>query len=166
MLKRFLCLFLAIFMLSGLVACSPDEQIEEPEIPKEEVEVTLMLVQDNASLYTIIYPENATASEEKAVAELQSYIKQISGAELPIKTDAEPVGAHEILVGYTNRATEGQFDKDKLGDEGFVIEIADDKLFIAGSGVRGALYGVYSFLEEYLGCRFYTADFEKIPESG
>ena len=117
----------------------------------------------NISSYVIIRPESSTASNIKAVEELQFYLKKISGAEIPIKSDAEPPKDLEIAVGYTNRSANGQFDTSKLGDEGFVIESVGTKLFIAGSGVRGALYGVYTFLEKYLGCRFYSSDFEMIP---
>ena len=31
--------------------------------------------------------------------------------------------------------------KERLGDEGFVIKTVGEKIFILGSGVRGALYG-------------------------
>ena len=184
MMKQLICGLLALIMLFGAVACSPDageavtdevtteskktepettvepEETEEPFIIKED---TLVFTQNSISEYTIIRPESSTEANVKAASELQSYIKKISGVELTIKTDAEPAGEYEIAVGYTNRSAQGQFDTAKLGDEGFVIETVGKKLFIAGSGVRGALYGVYTFLEEYLGCRFYASDFEKIP---
>lgn len=182
-MKRIACALLALIMLFGAVACSPsdvaegttdgfgittaeDETTEEPEeteAPLEIKEDTLVFVQNDISEYTIIRPESSTDANAKAASELRSYINKITGVWVPIKTDSEPAGEYEILVGYTNRSAEGQFDTAKLGDEGFVIETVGKKLFIAGSGVRGALYGVYTFLEEYLGCRFYASDYEKIP---
>ena len=182
-MKRYICALLATLMLFGAVACTSASQTDdttegvgittsEPEttIEPEETEAplvikedTLVFVQNNISEYTIIRPESATDSNVKAATELQSYIKMISGVRIPIKKDSEPAGEYEILVGYTNRSAEGQFDTAKLGDEGFVIETVGKKLFIAGSGVRGALYGVYTFLEDYLGCRFYASDYEKVP---
>ena len=186
MLKRITCAALGLIMLFGAVACSPSdatedtgegfgitgittsepettEEPEETEAPLEIKEDTLVFVQNNISEYTIIRPENSTDANAKAASELRSYINKITGVQIPVKTDSEPVGEYEILVGYTNRSAEGQFDTAKLGDEGFVIETVGKKLFIAGSGVRGALYGVYTFLEDYLGCRFYASDYEKIP---
>lgn len=160
MLKRVAFILLSLLLLLVAVACSPDEP-DDPEIP----EVTLVLIQNGLSDYVIVYPENATETDLKAASELQSYLKEISGVELPMRTDAEPAIASEIVVGYTNRSGAGQFDTDKLGHEGFAIESVGQRIFIAGSGVRGALYGVYTFLEEYLGCRFYASDFEKIPKS-
>lgn len=181
-MKRLICGLLTFIILFGAVACSPAGDIEDttdteastdlPETTEEPEETeapfiikedSLVFVQNSISEYTIIRPENSTDANMKAASELRSYIEKISGVQIPIKTDAEAAGEYEILVGYTNRSAEGQFDAKKLGDEGFVIETVGKKLFIAGSGVRGALYGVYTFLEEYLGCRFYTSDYEKIP---
>ena len=184
-MKRPICALIAFIMLFCTVACSPGtggavtdeattehietepettEEPEETEAPLVIKEDTLVFVQNNISEYTIIRPENSTDANMKAASELRSYIEKISGIQIPVKTDAEPIGEYEILVGYTNRSAEGQFDTAKLGDEGFVIETVGKKLFIAGSGVRGALYGVYTFLEDYLECRFYASDFEKIPK--
>lgn len=177
-IKRLLCGLLVLLLLFGAAACHPaptdtdsgdtaavpvEPEPEETEAPLVIKEDTLVFVQDHLSAYTIIRPEKTTAATKQAAAELRWYIKEMSGIALPIKTDAEPAGEFEIAVGYTNRSAEGQFDPDKLGDEGFVIETVGKKLFIAGSGVRGALYGVYTFLEDYLGCRFYAWDYEKIP---
>lgn len=181
-MKRLICGLLTFIIFFGAVACSPAGDIEEttdteavtdlPETTEEPEETeaplvikedTLVFVQNNISEYTIIRPEKSTDANMKAASELRSYIEKIAGVQIPIKTDAEAAGEYEILVGYTNRSAEGQFDTAKLGNEGFVIETVGKKLFIAGSGVRGALYGVYTFLEDYLGCRFYTSDYEKIP---
>jgi len=171
MVKRLISILLLFLFVFGTASCGQDvdtngETTDPPALTEEPfiiTEDTLVLVQNNISSYTIICPEGSTEANVKAATELQSYIKKISGVELPIKTDAEPSVELEIAVGYTNRSAEGQFDREKLGDEGFVIETVGKKLFIAGSGVRGALYGVYTFLEKYLGCRFYTSDFEKVP---
>ena len=164
MMKRLLCGLLVIVLLLGTVSCDLfDWDIEETEPPFIVTEDTLVFGQDKTAAYTIICPEKDSPSIIQAATELQYYIKEISGVTLPIKSDAEPVDELEIVIGYTNRSAEGQFDDARLGDEGFVIETVGKKLFIAGSDVRGALYGVYTFLEDYLGCRFYAWDCEKIP---
>ena len=51
-----------------------------------------------------------------------------------------------------------------LGDEGLRIFTYEDKLVIAGGEKRGALYGVFTFLEEALGCRWFAADLTVVPE--
>ena len=39
------------------------------------------------------------------------------------------------------------------------------KLIIAGGKDKGTLYGVYTFLEDYLGCRKYSSKVSFIPEN-
>ena len=125
MLKRITCAALGLIMLFVAVACSPSdatedtnegfgitdittsepettEEPEETEAPLEIKEDTLVFVQNNISEYTIIRPESSTDANRKAASELRSYINKITGVQIPIKTDSEPAGEYEILVGYTN----------------------------------------------------------------
>jgi len=124
------------------------------------------LVSNGASEYRIVIRENHTPSEETAAAELSSYISAISGAVLPSVSDSEPESAKEICIGFTSRDSgETAAELEALGEEGYIIKVSGKKLFILGSGVRGAIYGVYTFLEKCCGCRFYTNDFERVPKS-
>ena len=110
-MKRLICTLLAFIMLFGTVACSPSsvtedttegfdttasepettEEPEETEAPLEIKEDTLVFVQNNISEYTIIRPESSTDANMKAASELRSYVQKISGVQIPIKTDSEPV---------------------------------------------------------------------------
>ena len=174
MKTRILALLLALFCILSFCACNaegtPDETgaYESEEETTEEViiinEDTLILAQEKQSEYQIVRPENSTDAEITAAFELQTYIFKMSGCRLRIVTDAEPETDCEIVVGYTNRSSEDQFDEAELGDEGFAIETVGKKLFIAGSNTHGALYGVYTFLDEYLGVRYYSSDYEYIPK--
>lgn len=121
----------------------------------------LELTKNGTSKYSIIISENATPIEHQAASELQSYLRQISGAEIPIQSDASPAGKFEIIIGETNRAE--RIDVEKLGSDGFTIKTIREKLVIAGGKNKGTLYGVYSFLENYLGCRKYSAKVSFIP---
>ena len=121
------------------------------------------LVKDHQSDYRIILRHDAALSEQTAASELSSYLEKISGAKLPVYTDAEPATEKEICIGYTNRPSAE--DTSSLGDEGYIIKTEGEKLFLLGSGVRGALYCVYTFLEKFCNCRFYTNDFERVPKA-
>jgi len=168
-----LLLMLAMFMPT-LAACGnavPEETESGTEPPvaeetntPEKVSDTVNLVKDGVSEYVIVRGENAYISEVTASTELQAYLLKITGTELPIVTDATPAVEKEIVVGKTNREAEGDFDRDELGTDGFVIKTEDGKLWLVGGEKRGTLYAVYEFLEAYLGCRFYTWNFEKVPE--
>ncbi len=124
------------------------------------VKSQLVLVSDGASSYSIIIPQKASVIEKKASEVLQSYLKQISGAELPILTDKEKRSKQEICIGKTNRGSGSEL----LGDDGFIIKTAETRLLIYGGQGKGSLYGVYHFLEEYLGCRKFTAQLKYVPK--
>ena len=178
MAKKIICMLLALsMMLTVLAACNNEPVVDEtpddgqqqediqPNDPGDEVvSDVLNLVVDGVSDYVIVRGENAYISEVTASTELQKYLKQISGVEIPIVTDATEPVAKEIVVGKTNREADGEFDRDELGDDGLVIKTNGKKLFLVGGEQRGTLYAVYTFLEEYLGCGFYTADVEIVPE--
>lgn len=124
----------------------------------------LTLVEQGTSDYRIIIPEASSPSTRYAAEELQRFIKESTGAELPIYTDAEPASPREILLGNARLAELGiAVDFDALGAEGYLVRTVDERLIIAGSGVRGALYGAYDFLERELGCRWFTPEVSRIP---
>ena len=53
------------------------------------------------SQYSIVVCDNPSESEQTAAEELQSYLKQISGAELPLKRSNELAeGEKHIFIGY------------------------------------------------------------------
>ncbi len=52
---------------------------------------------------------------------------------------------------------------DNLEEDGFTILTHDKKLIIAGGTQKGLIYGVYTFLEKYLGCRIYSSKVKIIP---
>lgn len=121
----------------------------------------LYIADDKKTEYVIVYRKDHSQSEETAASELAKYLQLLSGAEFPIVTDDTPKSDKEIIIGYCDRP--GCKPQKKLGDEGFNIKADGSRLLILGSAVRGALYGVYTFLEKFCGCRFFTSDCEKIP---
>ncbi|MCL2517830.1 MAG: DUF4838 domain-containing protein [Oscillospiraceae bacterium] len=112
--------------------------------------------------YKIVYGQRESSVVKKAAEELQKYINIATGKLIPIVTDNTAASDKEILVGKTNRE---DIDRDGLGSEGYVITFAGDKIIISGDGDRGTLYGVYDFLEVYIGWRFLTTDTEIVLES-
>lgn len=118
----------------------------------------LVLVENGKTNYRIVLAENASPSEHRAAAELNNHIRMISGATIPIVT--EKTGP-SILIGSSflpGKELAG------LGDEGFIIKTDGQDLIIAGGRLRGTMYGVYDFLEDTLGCRWYSPKVSKIPQ--
>lgn len=126
----------------------------------------LVLVKDGKSEYRIVISRSATIEVRKAADELQSFIEQISGAELEIVDDTTQPVAKEIVLGNNRRlkAIRANIDFEKLGKEGFTIRTVGKRLVIAGGPCRGTIYGVYTFLEEQLGCRWYAVKCTYVPK--
>jgi len=114
--------------------------------------------------YTIVLPMDASKSEVTAAKELQKYTKEISGAMLSIVEGTVPNGK-KIYVGYNKKA--GVFKDVKeydIEDEGFSYRRIGHDLVIYGGRHRGTMYGVFSFLENELGVRWYTPKVTVVPK--
>ena len=125
----------------------------------------MIIAKGRESEYSIIYPVKPTEAYYHAAQELKKYLAKITGAYLPEFQSNRHHEDKEIVIGYTDRGGYTEKEVSELGDEGFIIRNIGEKIFIIGSGVRGALYGVYTFLEKFCGVRFYLNDFEKVPET-
>lgn len=114
----------------------------------------------------IVVAEDASPSTRYAAEELQRFLKEMSGAELPIVTDSAPVKKHEIILGKNAHLYPANvsIDFDALGKEGYILRTTNRHLIIAGGEPRGTLYGVYGLLEDHLGCRWFTPATNRIPK--
>jgi len=123
-----------------------------------------VLSADGMSDWRIVIGANATETERHAAAELRRYLEEVGGAELPITADTDPRHPSEIWVGRSRRwsSADAAFGEEP-GAEAFLIQTGGDHLLIAGGGRRGTLYGVYTFLEKYLDCRWFTPQVSRIP---
>ncbi len=120
------------------------------------------IVKNGCSAYHIVTSQRASSCERHAAAELQKYIYESTGVCVPYFSDRCPRRGPEIAVGMTPRDYPG-VDVTALGEEGFVIRTdADGNLFIQGGSPRGTLYGVYRFLERFLGFRCFRRDIETV----
>jgi hypothetical protein len=159
-MKRTALLFALLCLSIAPIGCS------SPSRPQD-APGGVALVENGKSDYVIVTAANASPSEKHAAAELQRFIREISGAELPIVTDAGNLQEHEIILGQNAHLKPAgvEIDFTKLGNEGFTIRTSDERLIIAGSALRGTIYGVYTFLENYLNCRWFSSRLSRIPEN-
>jgi hypothetical protein len=146
---------LAIPLALGLVACNSADT--SPAAPDE-----ITLARNGVSDYRIVISSSAPELEKHAAEELQVFLREISGARLPIITDDQPQTKYEIILGGNRHRP--KFSTPELGKEGFAILTLGDNLIIEGGSPRGTLYGVYTFLEDYLGCRWFSSKVSHIPQ--
>lgn len=126
----------------------------------------LLLAAHGQTKYQIVTAAHPSPSEQHAAEELKHWLKEISGADFPILLESEYKEGPAILIGCSSLSASALTDAEweSLGAEGFQICAQDGNLIIAGSAVRGALYGVYGFLERFLGCRWLTKKVQVIPK--
>jgi hypothetical protein len=122
---------------------------------------TIDIVSDGASKYVIVLPADATRNEIKAGKVLQDYLKRISGASLKIINETSYHDQPGIFIGNTDHATDA--NDSKLKAEAFLLVTDNKNLYIRGGSGKGVLYGVYTLLENYFGCRKYAAGPTFVP---
>ncbi len=102
-----------------------------------------------------------------AAAEATNFLSRVLGAPVPIVHEPTP-GKASLVLGVNRWSMAAGLDPKKYPRDTFLIRTADGKVFIAGedgasnprrasvmSYPRGTMHGVYVFLEDYAGCRFY-----------
>ena len=101
------------------------------------------------SEYKIYLFPGADQCHTFAAEELQLYIEKACGVHLDIVREE-----YEHMIAL-EQVTEDDPRYAQLGDEGFTIAVREDgNLYISGGKWRGCMYGVYEFLETYIGWRF------------
>ena len=117
------------------------------------------------TLYEIVIAEEPPVQAQAAADELADFLQQVTGAQFPIVKASSARSEYQIFVGRS-KALAGldlPVDWPSLGPEGFVIQTVGDSLVIAGGPRRGTINAVYTFLEDVIGCRWYTPKFSVIP---
>ena len=121
----------------------------------------ITLVKDGRATCRIVVAQDASIQLQEAVRELREHLQQITGALIP---DDASTGAEIVLGAAAAKASCGlAVAHQNLGDQGYIIRTVGERLVIAGATDLGTLYGVYAFLEDHLGVRWYTPDITKIP---
>lgn len=149
-----LILFAGVFFVQHLFAA------EQREAVGHTVDTTATGIS-----YRIVLSPDPSKSEVWAASELQHWLYEISGVFVPIANGDMGKKSARIVVGYT--AEIGEKTGVKLPpekEEGFHYFSSGQDLFIYGGKQRGTMYGVFAFLEQEFGCRWYTPTVTVIPK--
>ena len=124
----------------------------------------LTLAENGRTDYVIVRGAYASEAEVTAANTLAEYLERITGAAFPVVTDAAAPASKELAVGRTNRADEKTLGVEGMDDDGVRLLTAGERLYLTGGRARGALYAVYTFLEDWLGCRWFTHELTVVPQ--
>lgn len=123
------------------------------------------IVKDGQSKFHIVTSDFAEYGELFAASELQKYIYKSTDVLIPYFSDRCRRRSAEIFVGLSARGAGELISGEELhslGEEGYIIKTLGEDILIAGNTPRATIYGVYGFLEKFLGFRCFTKDVEKI----
>ncbi len=158
-LSRFITLLLA--PLAALHAAEP-------------LAATFCIARDGQPAATIVVATKATTAASFAAVELQEHVRKITGATLPIATDALKVTGPRILVGESDATRALKLDG-KFKPQEYFIKFLPDTLVLMGRDepldsaaghstaklpgffeARGSLDAVYDLLERFCDVRWYA----------
>jgi len=157
-IRRFL-----VVAAHGLVLLAPSlttDAAKAAEPPVGAGEPALNLTTDGKTDCVIVVAKDAIAPEQTAVRELQDHLLKVTDAAFPVRSeDRVSPAAKQIVVGPCERFRKAcpDVDIDALAHDGIVIRTVGETLFLAGGRPRGTLYAVYTFLEDVVGCRWWSS---------
>ena len=113
--------------------------------------------------WEIVIADNPAPAQQYAAEEFQRFFALASGVELPIKTTVTST-TKPIYIGSSTAMQQSgvDFETADMDEEEYRIIINKDTIIIAGGIPNGTIYGVYTFLEDYLGMAFLAEDYTHI----
>ncbi|MBO4893597.1 MAG: DUF4838 domain-containing protein [Clostridia bacterium] len=166
MLKAIISLLEVIVFSLGIVPVSADIDYGGKEYTPPAVTEPMYIAENGETDFTIVLPDSESPCLTAAANELVSYVYKICGARPAVKNESDTQNfENTVLLGGTACSESLKPACEDLAEDGFLIYSDGSHLIIRGGSERGTLYGVYTFLEEYLGVRWFTPKLEKVPES-
>ncbi|HIE50296.1 MAG TPA: DUF4838 domain-containing protein [Armatimonadetes bacterium] len=105
----------------------------------------------------IVVAQKAQDRRLTAAQELQGWLKEVTGATLPVET-MPPVRDGILLGTAEDFPPQAQRERlQELGPEGFTVRSERNRLWLLANGEMGLQHAVYAFLES-IGCRWFFPD--------
>lgn len=124
----------------------------------------MVLAENSQAKAVIVVGAESGVTERFSAEELGAILKQVTGAEFAIRTDRPKEGACVFVGKQAATMLDADLKTDDLGDEGILVATKDGQLILTGHAPRGTMYAVYSFLEDVVGCRWWSSKASTIPQ--
>ncbi len=151
-----LCIFIVLALLCPLFTSCTKKPMPEG---------MLRLAEDGKTDYRVVISADADEDTVKIAEEFVGYFEKLTGALPEIVRDNTPATEQEIVIGKTSRAIDARAPYDALGEEGLYYAAEGTSLLITGGAVRGVAYAMYDFLEEICGVRYWSSEYETVPNT-
>jgi hypothetical protein len=127
------------------------------------LEAAVRIAKDGRSLARIVVAADASETERFAAEELALFLHIVTGADFPVGADPEPAGSRLLVGPGAARLAGAGNDPADLASEEIAVRTSGNDLVLTGGGPRGTLYAVYAFLEDVVGCRWWTGTASRMP---
>jgi hypothetical protein len=125
----------------------------------------LTIAEEGEARAVIVTAAEASPAVIHAADELARFLHEITGGDFSHCTGDREPGANLLVGPGAAKLADVEFTTKDLGTEGLVVRTVGNDLILAGGEPRGTLYAVYAFLEDVLGCRWYTPHAGVIPRA-
>lgn len=169
--------FMATLVLAGAVSVfaqtsvepviNLEKEINWPQRHKVDIDTsnTLLLAENGEAKLRIALPKRPLPQVEQAAEELKRFLDQSTGADFQIVKNWQVGEPAIVLGGHLATEYEAGIDADAFPIDAFAIRSVDNAIYIAGlqtddddagsQAGRATRFGVYDFLERFVGVRFY-----------
>ncbi len=168
---RFFALILSLLLfLPALTACTNTAETAPPPARG------LRLAYHGETAYRVVVSKDASQDVRTMAEEFVSYFESITGAKLEITDDTADTACSpytvggityeaipEIIIGSADRPLCRGNEANRLEEEEFLLCTDEENLLLTGGSDRAVAYAVYAFLEERMGVRYLSADYEYVP---
>lgn len=119
---------------------------------------TVQIAADSKSNYVIVIPDEAAPVLKNAAKELADWLGKATNVQYPVYAESErPSDRPAFLIGTVKAAKKlPKFDFSKAPLDTTAIRFVGKDIYLNGKMPRGPLYAVYTFLENYVGIRWWN----------
>jgi hypothetical protein len=159
-----------VFVVMAFVAGGEMPALANPQIRSAKNTRNRIAVLDSAT--TILLGQEEPTPVEEAVKDLQNDFAKVLGKKLRIVRPSEDQGPMTIWIGEESKLPENLRPQGLEEPESFSISVARSEeksqpqraILLVGADVRGTIYAIYQFSEEYLGVDplYYWTDHEPV----
>lgn len=123
----------------------------------------MLFIKNGVCEFEIAYNSNRKTAEFSA-NELAKYLGLATGNSVALSITDGKISGKKFYIGISkDDESATQLNKTDLNGDGFILDITPDGIFLNAKVDRGLIFGVYRFLERFLGVRFFNTDCEKVP---
>lgn len=178
-MKRSVAIILALIMTAAVFAGCDGSDVTtdsvtaemtgpdtETDVPEAKPAGLINVGGTPISEFTVVVPDEAGSRLAAAADDLVRLVKLAAGCTLP--TASSPVkDSHSIILGTTPADTDNvRSARAEVKNDGYALLQEGGNLYITGISEAGTANGVYDFLQNYLGLRFYSGTFTFVREDG